>query len=260
MESDVACYILNLILYFNFRLETKSFASAERAGPNLTYSSGSPLRFPWDTLKIYRCPGLTLNQGVQGAGGSRHLYVWFFISFQGDWRAIAQSLSSQKSVIVLYVFFHLVFRTLLLFLFLQIRNKDLGFRCFNLPRSQFPNTQPECNPALCGPRFQICSSAHLLYKQELISLAEGTTLAKNWGKAAVASYHTSSICFHLGFKLLVESFPGKATSWLTVGESDSHHCLSLLPSAVLYGQTKDSEQMPFEHKVLFKQDISMHGQ
>lgn len=36
MEGDIACYILNLILWFNSRLEINSFVSAEKAGPNVT--------------------------------------------------------------------------------------------------------------------------------------------------------------------------------------------------------------------------------
>lgn len=58
-------------------------------------------------------------------------------------------------------------------------------------------TQPSVAPEPRSVPLLFC-----LHKQELICLAEGKSLAKNWRKAAGSSYYTSPICFHLGFKLL----------------------------------------------------------
>lgn len=65
-------------------------------------------------------------------------------------------------------------------------------------------TQPSVAPDSRAVPLLFC-----LHKQESTCLAEGKSLAKNWRKAAGSSYHTSSICFHLGFKL-------RGTDWWRV--------------------------------------------
>lgn len=74
----------------------------------------------------------------------------------------------------------------------EIQDSDAS----NLPKSQFPNAQPEYNPALCVPRCQVCVSI-----SEPLQTGQRKELGKKWREAAVSSYlHQLHLLFSPGFQ------------------------------------------------------------
>lgn len=198
MESDLFFSVTDLIIHFNPRWGTKKiFPQLRKVVPHLIEANGPPLGFP-GIFSRPSGPGLTLNQDV----GWEFMASPRVILYPLSWgvKSLCPITCALKGTNVLRVFFIQALQPCLSQSTdeeMEVQDPDASY----LPTHsqniiQFPNTQPEHNPALCVARLQVGSSAILPPKESTYKSGREKEPGRELEEAAVSSYQHR---FHLLF-------------------------------------------------------------